>query len=67
MLAGTNEVHGKCLSKDDIKLLKRNLAMPDAPFYTDQEAVRNFRNLITTVVGEGMRYGEEHIMSIKIV
>lgn len=54
MLAGTNEVHGKCLSKDDIKLLKRNLAMPDAPFYTDQEAVRNFRNLITT--RSGRRY-----------
>lgn len=51
MLAGTNEVHGKCLSKDDIKLLKRNLAMPDVPFYTDQEAVRNFRNLITTRSG----------------
>ena len=44
MMAGTNEVHGKCLSKDDIKLLKRTLGMPETPFYIDSEAVRNFRN-----------------------
>ncbi len=48
MMAGTNEVHGKCLSKDDIKLLKRTLGMPEAPFYIDAEAARNFRNQITT-------------------
>ncbi len=48
MMAGTNEVHGKCLSKDDIKLLKRTLGMPETPFYIDSEAVRNFRNQITT-------------------
>lgn len=48
MMAGTNEVHGKCLLKDDIKLLKRTLGMPETPFYIDSEAVRNFRNQITT-------------------
>lgn len=48
MMAGTSEAHGKVLSNDDIKLLKRNLGLPENPFYIDAEAVRNFRNQITS-------------------
>lgn len=48
MMAGTSEAHGKVLSNDDIKLLKRNLGLPENSFYIDAEAVRNFRNQITS-------------------
>ena len=48
MMAGTSEAHGKVLSKDDIKLLKRNLGMPENAFYIDAESIRNFRNQITS-------------------
>lgn len=47
MMAGSNEVHGKCLTKEDIKSLKGILGLPNEPFYIDEEAVRNFRNKIT--------------------
>ena len=45
-LSGTNEVHGKPLSKDDIKNLKVSLGIPNVPFYIDPEAVKNFREKI---------------------
>lgn len=48
ILAGTNEVHGKCLSKDDIRMLKKNLGLPEPPFYVDNDAARNFKTQITT-------------------
>lgn len=46
MMAGSNEVHGKCLAKEDIKALKGMLGLPNEPFYLDEEAIRNFRNKI---------------------
>jgi transketolase len=39
-LEGTNQVHGKPLTDDDIKQLKYNLQMPQTPFYVD-ETLRN--------------------------
>ena len=42
-LAGTNEVHGKPLSADDIKQLKYNLKIPNVEFYVDEIARSEFR------------------------
>ena len=46
MIAGTNEVHGKCLQKDDIANIKRQLNIPETPFFVDNDAVINFRKQI---------------------
>lgn len=45
-LAGTNLVHGKPLSSEDIKNLKANLGLHDVPFKISKEATLEFRNYI---------------------
>lgn len=45
-LAGTNEVHGKVLEKDDIENLKRKLGMVNESFIYDTEAMNVFKNMI---------------------
>ena len=44
--AGKNIVHGKCLSKEDIRSVKRGLDIKDEPFYVDVNNMNKFRNQI---------------------
>lgn len=44
---GTNAVHGKPLTDDDIKQLKYNLNIPTNPFYVDEEARNYYRKLVS--------------------
>lgn len=46
-LAGTNEIHGKPLEKEDLEQLKTGFGIPNTPFYTDEQAIENFRTKIT--------------------
>lgn len=43
---GTNLVHGKPLDKDDISQLKAKLMIPDTSFWTDEEAITEFKSLV---------------------
>lgn len=47
-LAGTNEVHGKPLEKEDIEQLKNGFGIPSMPFYVDERAQMDFRAKITS-------------------
>ncbi len=47
-LAGTNEIHGKPLEKEDMEQLKTGLGISNTPFFTDEEAMENFRTKITS-------------------
>lgn len=51
-LAGTNKVHGKPLSKEDIEQLKNNLGIPQGKFYVNEQAKMNFQNQISTRVND---------------
>ena len=51
-LAGTNAVHGKPLSDDDIFRLKESLEVPGVPFWTDDEAIKEFREFVSDRVSE---------------
>lgn len=42
----TNKVHGKPLTKEDIKQLKEKLNIPNIPFYVDETAKKYFVNKI---------------------
>ncbi len=42
-LEGSNQVHGKPLTDDDIKQLKYNLGMPQTTFYVDENLKNEFR------------------------
>lgn len=44
--AGKNIVHGKCLSKEDIRSVKRGLDIKDEPFYVDVNNMNKFKNQI---------------------
>ena len=46
LLEGTNEVHGKCLSDDDIEQLKRKLEISEEPFYVDLDALNSMKKQI---------------------
>ena len=45
-LEGTNTVHGKPLSKDDIKSIKEKLDMYESPFTISNDSVEYFKGLI---------------------
>ena len=45
---GTNTVHGKCLTKEDINLVKRKLNINNEPFFVDEGAMRAFKDQIKT-------------------
>ncbi len=47
VFAGTNLVHGKPLDKDDISQLKDKLMVPDTPFWVDEDAIKEFRSLVS--------------------
>lgn len=48
LLAGTNTIHGKGLTDDDIKQLKFNLNMPQPAFYVNEQAKEEFKRQIYT-------------------
>jgi len=48
MLEGTNTVHGKPLSEQDIKQLKMKLGVPEVSFYVNKEAKDNFKTQISS-------------------
>lgn len=48
LLAGTNAVHGKGLTDDDIKQLKANLQIPQPAFYINEQAKQNMQRQIYT-------------------
>lgn len=43
---GKNTCHGKCLSKEDINLVKRNLDIKNEPFFVDVTNMNKFKNQI---------------------
>ena len=43
---GSNSVHGKCLTKEDINLVKRKLNITSEPFFIDDAAMRAFKDQI---------------------
>ncbi|MDD2435310.1 MAG: transketolase [Bacilli bacterium] len=45
-LAGTNEVHGKVLEKEDVENIKRKLGIPNETFYYENDAMNVFKNMI---------------------
>lgn len=51
-LEGTNKVHGKPLSKEDIEQLKNNLGIPQGKFYINEQAKMAFQNQIATRVND---------------
>lgn len=52
LIAGTNEVHGKALTKDDITQLKEKLDVRAIPFSMSNDATQEFRNMITSRAGK---------------
>lgn len=48
LMAGTNQVHGKGLTDDDIKQLKFNLNVDQTPFYVNEQAKEEFKRQIYT-------------------
>lgn len=46
LLQGTNEVHGKCLSADDIIQLKEKLNINKEPFFVDEDSKNNMQKAI---------------------
>lgn len=49
---GSNKVHGKPLSRNDIINLHKKLSIPYEPFYVDEEAVKEFRQKIINRTSE---------------
>ena len=47
-LAGTNEVHGKPLEKEDMEQLKTSLGISNIPFFVNENARMDFRGKIST-------------------
>lgn len=47
LLQGTNKVHGKCLSEEDIKQLKQKLNIDYTPFYVDDLAKNEMQKQIS--------------------
>lgn len=46
-LEGSNQVHGKPLTEDDIKQLKYNFSLPPTPFYVDENLRSFFRRQVS--------------------
>jgi len=47
LLEGTNETHGKPLETNDISQLKVKLSVPDIPFWVEEGAIREFREMVS--------------------
>lgn len=52
LLEGTNSVHGKVLSDEDVTQLKAKLGMPEEPFYFNAEVAGQVRGIISNRVNE---------------
>lgn len=48
LLEGTNQTHGKPLEINDISQLKSKLGIPDIPFWVENNAVRDFREMVSS-------------------
>ncbi|MDD2181253.1 MAG: transketolase [Bacilli bacterium] len=46
-LAGTHEVHGKVLGKDETLRLKQSLGLPENTFYVSEDIIKNFKKVIS--------------------
>lgn len=49
-MAGTNKIHGATLNTEEITHIKNNLGMRDIPFTVSNDALEEFRNMITSRV-----------------
>lgn len=47
-MAGTNKIHGATLTTEEITHIKNNLGIRDIPFTVSNDALEEFRNMITT-------------------
>ncbi len=61
LLEGTNEVHGKVLSKEDIKQLKEKLEIEDKSFYVDKDCYKQMTiNVIERGVAKEKEWNEKY-------
>ena len=65
LLEGTNKVHGKPLSKEDLNSIKTKYKITNESFTVSQEVLNYFHNTINTRVGEAYKKWEEEYISIK--
>lgn len=65
LLEGTNKVHGKPLSKEDLNSIKTKYKITNESFTVSQEVLNYFQNTINTRVGEVYKKWEEEYISIK--
>ena len=65
LLEGTNKVHGKPLSKEDLNSIKTKYKITNESFTVSQEVLNYFQNTINTRVGEAYKKWEEEYISIK--
>ena len=65
LLEGTNKVHGKPLSKEDLNSIKTKYKITNESFTVSQEVLNYFQNTINTRVGETYKKWEEEYISIK--
>jgi transketolase len=52
LLAGTNDIHGSVLNKDDVIQLKNSWGIRDIPFAVSKEAVDGFRSIFTARINK---------------
>ena len=65
LLEGTNKVHGKPLSKEDLNSIKTKYKITNESFTVSQEVLNYFQNTINTRVEEAYKKWEEEYISIK--
>ena len=65
LLEGTNKVHGKPLTKEDLNRIKAKYKITNEPFNISPEILNYFQNTINTRVGEAYKKWEEEYISIK--
>lgn len=65
LLEGTNKVHGKPLTKEDLNSIKTKYKITNESFTVSQEVLNYFQNTINTRVEEAYKKWEEEYISIK--
>ena len=65
LLEGTNKVHGKPLSKEDLNSIKTKYKITNESFTVSQEVLNYFQNTINTRVEEAYKKWEEEYINIK--
>ena len=65
LLEGTNKVHGKPLSKEDLNSIKTKYKITNESFTVSQEVLNYFQNTINIRVEEAYKKWEEEYISIK--